>query len=127
MVGDVRACHHWSVRKEILGYDPVSVDIFLSRCLATPGVYRSTFPQLRGRIPSGLRVTAEEVAAVRFRKRWVGYAIRDVDELLDQLQHVIGLTTWRAPTPLAEAVAAARTISLVEAEQESLARTAERR
>lgn len=112
------------MRKEILGYDPVSVDVFLSRCLATPGVYRSSFPDLRGRIPSGQRVTAEEVAAVRFRKRLVGYAIRDVDDLLDQLEHVISLTTWRAPTPLADA-AAARTISLVDAEE--LAEVAERR
>lgn len=127
VVGPVPDCHHWSMRKEILGYDPASVDTFLSRCFATPGVYRSTFPQLRGRIPSGARVTPEDVASVRFRKRLVGYAIRDVDDLLDDLQQVISLTTWQSPAPPAGAAAEARTISLVEAEQASLARTAERR
>lgn len=115
------------MRKELLGYDPDAVDAFLARCLATPGVYRSRFPQLRGGVPRGERVTPEEIQDVRFPIRLVGYAIRVVDDLLDQLQEAVEVTTWRAPATPGGVVAALRTISLVEAERESLARTAGRR
>jgi hypothetical protein len=54
------------VRKEFGGYDPASVDAFLSRCHATPGVYRSRFPQMRDVIPRGKPVTSEEIRDVRF-------------------------------------------------------------
>ncbi|MCU1602394.1 MAG: hypothetical protein JWO22_3103, partial [Frankiales bacterium] len=100
---------------------------FLARCLATPGIYRSRFPELRGRTPSGGRVTPEEIRQVRFRKSALGYQIRVVDDLLDALAVELELTTGAAPVPAAGAAAAARTISLVEAEQGSLARTAARR
>ena len=115
------------MRREIFGYDRQAVDVFLARCLATPGVYRSAFPQLRGRVPGGMRVTADEVRDVRFGWTLVGYAIREVDALLDEVAEAVEVTRWRAPAPLAAAVQAVRTISLVEAEQASLARTAERR
>lgn len=115
------------MRKEFRGYDPVAVDAFLARCLATPGVYRSQFPQLRGLIPGGERVTPEEVAEVRFPSVLIGYAIREVDALLERLQAAVELTTWRAPELRRAVAGEARTISLVEAERGSLARTAGRR
>ena len=115
------------MRKEILGYDPIAVDAFLARCVATPGVYRSRFPELRGRNPSGERVTVEEIARVRFRKTALGYQIRAVDALLDELQAALELMTWRAPELRGATAQAARRISLVEAEQGSRDRIAARR
>lgn len=115
------------MRKVFRGYDTVAVDAFLARCLATPGVYRSRFPQLRGGIPRGERVTTEEIREVRFPLARVGYSIRVVDDLLDQLAAAVELTKWQAPGRPGGVAAAVRTISLVEAERESLARTAGRR
>jgi len=115
------------MRKEIRGYDPEAVEAFLARCLATPGVYRSRFPQLRDLTPRGERVTAEEIRDVRFPKARLGYQIRAVDALLDELERVVELTRWRAPALESGAVRALRTISLVDTERESLARTAARR
>ena len=85
------------MRREFRGYDPVAVDAFLSRCLATPGVYRSRFPDLRDLLPAGERVSAQEIRDVRFPSRLVGYPIRTVDALLDELAAAVERTTWRAP------------------------------
>ena len=85
------------MRKEIRGYDPVAVDAFLARCLATPGVYRSQFPLLSGRTPAGERVTPEEIRDVRFGTVFMGYPIRKVDALLDALADAVERTTWREP------------------------------
>jgi DivIVA domain-containing protein len=115
------------VRKEFGGYDPEAVDAFLSRCHATPGLYRSRFPQLRDVIPRGEPVTSAEIRDVRFPWKLRGYPIRVVDDLLDELAAAVELTKWQAPGPRGGAAAAVRTISLVEAERESLARTARRR
>lgn len=112
------------MRKEFGGYDPASVDAFLSRCHATPGVYRSRFPQMRDVIPRGKPVTSEEIRDVRFPTKLRGYPIRLVDDLLDELQAAVELTKWRAPTRPGTAASGARTISLVEAERASHARTA---
>lgn len=109
------------MRKELRGYDPSAVDAFLGRCLATPGVYRSRFPQLRGRIPGGRPVTADDVREVRFPTALWGYRIREVDALLDELQAAVEVTTWRAPELPAAAGQAPRTISLVDTERGSLA------
>ncbi|MCU1599447.1 MAG: hypothetical protein JWO22_156 [Frankiales bacterium] len=115
------------MRKEFRGYDPIAVDAFLARCLATPGIYRSRFPELRGRTPGGARVTPEQIRGVRFGKATLGYQIRVVDDLLDELEAELRITTAPEPVPAVEAVRALRTISLVEAERASLARTAGRR
>ena len=115
------------MRKEFGGYDPEAVDAFLSRCHATPGVYRSRFPQLRDVIPRGKPVTTEEIRDVRFPSKLRGYPIRVVDDLLDELAAAVELTKWQAPGKPGGVATAARTISLVEAERESLARTAGRR
>ncbi|MCW2668153.1 MAG: hypothetical protein JWO27_50 [Frankiales bacterium] len=96
------------MRKEIGGYDPIAVDTFLARCLATPGLQRGRFPELRGLAPCGERVTAAEIRTVRFRKAVLGYQIRAVDALLDDLEHAVELTTWRSRESVVEAVSALR-------------------
>ena len=111
------------MRKELRGYDPSAVDAFLSRCLATPGVYRSRFPQLRGRIPGGAPVTPDDVRDALFPQALWGYQIRAVDALLDELQAAVEVTTWRAPEQPAAAGPAPRTISLVDTEPTSLSRS----
>ena len=116
-----RICDDLGMRKELRGYDPTAVDAFLGRCLATPGVYRSRFPQLRGRIPGGRPVTPDEVRDVRFPTALWGYPIRAVDALLDELQAAVEVTTWRAPALPDAAEPAPRTIVLVDTEPGSLA------
>ena len=100
------------MRREVFGYDRPAVDAFLARCLATPGVYRSAFPQLRDRVPGGERVTAAEVREVRFRPAVLGYSIRQVDALLDELEQALERTRWQPPLPDARP----HVISLVDAE-----------
>ena len=100
------------MRKEFRGYDPADVDAFLARCLATPGVYRSKYPQLRGRTPSGPRVTAQEIRDVRFRKATWGYQMRVVDTLLDELADAVELTGWSAPGTTVAVAPMRRTIVL---------------
>jgi DivIVA domain-containing protein len=96
------------MRRELGGYDPVAVDTFLARCLTHPGLQRSRFPELRGRAPSGERVTAEEIRRVRFRKAVLGYRIRVVDALLEELAEAVERTTWRSRESTIEAVSALR-------------------
>lgn len=110
------------MRKEIRGYDPDAVDAFLARCLATPGIYRGQFPQLRDLAPRGQRVTAQEIRDVRFPKAHLGYQIRAVDALLDQLERAVELTTWRSPALESGAVQSLRRISLVDTPRASTAR-----
>jgi DivIVA domain-containing protein len=104
------------MRKEILGYDPRQVDAFLARCVATPGVYRSRYPQLRAVAPGGQRVTPDEIRDVRFDTALLGYRIREIDALLAELHEAVALTTWHAPGLPGEALRRPRTISLVEQE-----------
>jgi hypothetical protein len=115
------------MRREIRGYDPVAVDTFLARCLATPGIPRGRFPQLRGLAPSGERVTPEQIRDVRFPKAGLGYQIRMIDALLDELQAAAELTTWRATELRTVVTREPRKMPLVDAEREPLARTAGRR
>lgn len=115
------------MRREIRGYDPIAVDTFLARCLATPGIQRRRFPELRGLVPSGERVTPEQIRDVRFRKVGLGYPIRVVDELLDQLQAAAELTTWRATELRTVVTREPRKVPLVDGERGPLARTAGRR
>jgi DivIVA domain-containing protein len=96
------------MRKELGGYDPIAVDTFLARCLAHPGLQRSRFPELRGRAPSGERVTADDIRGVRFRKALLGYRIRVVDALLDDLAAAVERTSWRSQESAVEAVSALR-------------------
>ncbi|MCU1624407.1 MAG: hypothetical protein JWL79_3252 [Frankiales bacterium] len=115
------------MRNEIRGYDPVAVDCFLARCLATPGIQRGRFPQLRGLAPSGERVTPEQIRDVRFPKAALGYQIRVVDALLDELQAAAELTTWRATALRTVVTRDPRKVPLVDAERAPLVRTAESR
>ncbi|MFN2539662.1 MAG: DivIVA domain-containing protein [Mycobacteriales bacterium] len=84
-------------------------------------------PQLQGLSAAGEPVTAEEIAGARFRSTLLGYPIREVDDLLDELQAAVEVTRWRAPAPPDEAAAEARTTSLAEAERASHDRTATHR
>ena len=99
------------LHKEYRGYDPGRVDAFLARCLATPGVSRSRFPELRHLRPAGPPVTREEVDAVRFGQATWGYSIRRVDAVLDRIAETVGakarvprVLTPSAPWQLVDAV-----------------------
>jgi DivIVA domain-containing protein len=112
-----RSCQNRLVRREFRGYDPAAVDAFLGRCFGRAGLD----PQ-RVRPGFGVRLTADEIRGARFGKAWLGYPIRTVDALLDQLAEAAELTTL-LPATGAAAAQAPRRISLVDTEQESLART----
>ena len=68
--------------KQLRGYAVAEADAFLSRCAATPGVLTAV-PALSSYPPVGQPVTAEDVERVMFRQAWRGYAMREVDALLD--------------------------------------------
>jgi DivIVA domain-containing protein len=86
------------MRKEFRGYAPDQVDVFLARCLATPGISRSHFPELRHLTPAGAPVTVADVEAVRFGQATWGYPIRRVDDLLDRLAGTLAVSAHRPAT-----------------------------
>jgi DivIVA domain-containing protein len=77
------------MRRALRGYHREDVDQFLDRCVATLGVEASRFPELRSRPTSSRRahapLTADDVAGVRFRIELRGYALQEVDDLLDRV------------------------------------------
>jgi DivIVA domain-containing protein len=105
------------MRRELLGYNRDQVDSFLARCLATPGVYRSRYPQLRARTPDGERVTADEISDVRFAMSLIGYRIREVDSLLEDLYEAVERTTWAAPEIDLTTASLTRSVALQESER----------
>ena len=69
------------------GYRCAEVDAFLDRCAAALGMRASEIPELRGRggLTSGAALTADDVAQAQFRIDFRGYALDEVDELLDRI------------------------------------------
>ena len=72
------------MRTALRGYRCADVDAFLDRCAAALGTRAAEIPELRGR--GGLSrggLTADEVAHHTFPIAFRGYALDEVDALLD--------------------------------------------
>lgn len=71
------------------GYDPEQVDALLTRCARTLGTRAGEFPELaaagRSPVSDPRPLTAEDLHVAQFRVRFRGYALDDVDDLLDRL------------------------------------------
>lgn len=76
------------MRTALRGYRQGEVDAFLDRCAAALGRDVAQVPELRGRggLATGAGLTPEEVAQVQFPVGFRGYAMGDVDELLDRVE-----------------------------------------
>ena len=76
------------MRTTFRGYRQAEVDAFLDRCAAALGVRAAEVPELRGRgaLASGAGLTPEEVAQVQFPIAFRGYALDEVDALLDRVE-----------------------------------------
>ena len=79
------------MRTSLRGYSRSEVDAFLDRCAAALGLRAADLPELAGRggLVTGPRVTPEEVAEVQFGMAWRGYALDDVDALLERVQQAL--------------------------------------
>ena len=82
------------MRTTFRGYRRTEVDAFLDRCAAALGLRAADLPELRGRggLVTGPRVTPEEVAQVQFGMELRGYALDEVDALLDRVEAALRLS-----------------------------------
>ena len=79
------------MRTAFRGYRAAEVDAFLDRCAAALGVRAAQFPELEGRggLASGAGLTSQAVADVAFPIAFRGYALDEVDALLDRVESAL--------------------------------------
>ena len=79
------------MRTTLRGYRCADVDAFLDRCAAALGLRAAAIPELSGRggLVGGGGLTADDVAHQRFPIAFRGYALDEVDELLDRVEQAL--------------------------------------
>ena len=81
------------LRTAVRGYDREEVDAFLVRCAHSLGSRVDAVPELApllGRPRTGERLRARDVETVQFPVRLRGYALHEVDALLDRVAAALG-------------------------------------